>query len=85
MAVGKEFSKGRLGAKGLAKKYGGDLFVAIRFEIRVGGCLVFHAAGPAVNMGGVWEWFEDGKIPGWDTPKTGGWRACPQCRRLAAV
>ena len=56
------FGQGCFGAKGLGKKYRGDVRVAMGFQFQVGWSLVFHASRPAVDVGGVREKGKNGKI-----------------------
>jgi len=59
------------GAEGLGKKDRGDIRVAEFFQALVVRGLVFHTAGPAVDMGSVGEEAEQGKITGRYPPESG--------------
>jgi hypothetical protein len=61
-----------LAQKDWEKKDGGDVGIKQTFQGKIGGSLVFHAAGPAEDMGGVGEQGKQGEIPGRHSPEAAG-------------
>ena len=72
MFSGEMLGKGSLGTEGLGKKDSGNFLIARAFQTMIGGCLILHAAAPAVYMGRVREKLEDGKITRRNSPEAGG-------------
>ena len=71
MAICQMPGQGGFRAEGLGKKDSRDIGVEISFQCRVIRGLIFHATGPAIDMGGVRKEGEKGKIPGRHPPETG--------------
>lgn len=63
--------QGRLGTEGLGEEDGRHIWVVMLLQRLVVRGLVFHAACPAVNMGGVGKEGEQGKVPWRHSPETG--------------
>ncbi|KAF0187918.1 MAG: hypothetical protein FD168_2154 [Desulfobulbaceae bacterium] len=67
--------QGGLGAERLGEKDHGDIRIDQLFHGFVVRGFIFHAAGPAEDVGGVGEQAEQGEIPGRHSPEAGGGQA----------